>query len=138
MKRFLFDSGIASDYVNRRHGVYERARSEVSNGSRIGICTPILAELRFGIELSASRDRNLDKLNRAMSSLTVWPLTEKAAAIYAKIAADLRRAGRPMQVFDMMAAAVALDVGNCTLVSNDSDLAAIPGLKVENWAEASM
>ena len=25
MRRFLFDTGIASDYINRRHGVFQRA-----------------------------------------------------------------------------------------------------------------
>jgi hypothetical protein len=25
MKRFLLDTGIASDFVNKRHGVFERA-----------------------------------------------------------------------------------------------------------------
>jgi tRNA(fMet)-specific endonuclease VapC len=35
----------------------------------------------------------------------------------------------------MMIAAIALTLGNCTVVSNDSDLLAVPGLTVENWAE---
>jgi tRNA(fMet)-specific endonuclease VapC len=37
-----------------------------------------------------------------------------------------------------MAAAIALSLGNCTVVSNDSDLLAIPGLTVENWAQPQM
>ena len=48
--------------------------------------------------------------------------------------AELRRTGRPMQVVDMMIAAIAFSLGNCTVVSADSDLAAVPGLMVENWA----
>lgn len=39
-----------------------------------------------------------------------------------------------MQVIDIMIAAVALTLGNCTVVSKDSDLSAVPGLAVENWA----
>jgi tRNA(fMet)-specific endonuclease VapC len=34
-------------------------------------------------------------------------------------------------------AAIAFTLGNCTVVTGDSDLAAIPGLTVENWAEAT-
>lgn len=134
MKRFLLDCGIAGDYINDRRGVRTRALMEIANGNRIGLGIPVLAELRFGIELSATRERNMQRLNRALSSLTLWPFTEESAAIYARLAADLRRAGRPMQEFDIMAAAVSLSLGNCTVVSNDSDLFAIPGLKVENWA----
>jgi tRNA(fMet)-specific endonuclease VapC len=50
--RYLLDTGIASDYINRRHGVYERAREEVSRGNAIGIGLPVLAELAAGIEES--------------------------------------------------------------------------------------
>jgi tRNA(fMet)-specific endonuclease VapC len=39
-----------------------------------------------------------------------------------------------MQQIDVMVAAIAQVIGNCTVVSSDSDIAAIPGLKVENWA----
>ena len=38
-----------------------------------------------------------------------------------------------MQVVDMMIAAISLTLGNCTVVSADSDLGAVPGLRVENW-----
>jgi hypothetical protein len=37
MTRFLLDSGIASDYINRRHGVFDRARVEVAKGNPIGV-----------------------------------------------------------------------------------------------------
>src|SRR5437870_2698252 len=134
MKRFLFDSGIASDYINRRHGVYDRARQEVLNGHRLGIGIPVLAELHYGIRRSASRDENLRRLHRALAKLMIWPLTESAAAEYGRIAAELRELGRPMQVVDMMIAAIAFTLGNCTVVTSDTDLSAIPGLRVENWA----
>ncbi len=34
-----------------------------------------------------------------------------------------------------MIAAIALALGNTTVVTMDNDLAAVPGLSVENWAE---
>ena len=33
-----------------------------------------------------------------------------------------------------MIAAIAFALGNCTVVSADSDLLAVPGLTVENWS----
>jgi tRNA(fMet)-specific endonuclease VapC len=135
MRRFLFDTGIASDYINRRHGVFERGREEVARGNRIGIGVVVLAELHYGIELSASRDKNLQRLRAALPSLTVWPFTEAAAEEYGRIAAHLRRAGRPMQTPDKMIAAIALTLGNCSVVSKDGDFSAVPGLTAENWAQ---
>jgi tRNA(fMet)-specific endonuclease VapC len=134
MTRFLLDSGIASDYINRRHGVCQRARAEVTKGNPVGVGVPVLAELVSGIERSQSRDRNMQRLRTALPSLKVWPFDSMAAFEYGRIHAELMRLGRPMQVVDVMIAAIAAVLGHCTVVSADSDLSAVPGLIVENWA----
>lgn len=99
----------------------------------MGIGVPVLGELYYGIELSASRDKNLQRLRRDLPTLTIWPFTEAAAAEFGRLAAALRRLGRPMQKIDIQIAAIAISLGNCTGVSRDSDLSAVPGLSVENW-----
>jgi tRNA(fMet)-specific endonuclease VapC len=134
MRRYLLDTGMASDFIHRRHGVHSRVGHAALRGDVVGICVPVLCELWAGIELSASRDRNLDRMKRALTRLRVWPLEAKAAEIYGRLYADLRRKGRPMQITDLQIAAIALYLGNCTVVSKDSDLSAVPGLSVENWA----
>ena len=137
MRRYLLDSGIASDLINHRHGVPDRCQLEVTRGNRIGLGMPVLAELVYGIEYGENRDRNLQSLLIALPALKLWPFDRDASFAYGRIAADLRRIGRPMQVVDMMIAAIALTLGNCTVVSADSDLDAVPGLVVENWASQS-
>ncbi len=134
MKRFLLDTGMAADYINRRRGVFQRGRDAVMQGNRIGIGVPVLAELWHGIEYSSSRDRNAERLRRVPPDLIVWPLTERASEIYGRIAADLTRKGRPIGKMDMLIAAIALSLGATTVVSGDSDLTTVPGLDVENWA----
>lgn len=64
----------------------------------------------------------------------MWPYTHEAAEEFGRLRAVLRRAGRSMQQFDIMIAAIAFSIGNCTVVTTDSDLSAVPGLAVENWA----
>lgn len=137
MKKLILDSGIVSAYMNRRDDIFERLQAEVRLGTRIGTCVPILAEIAFGIELSASRDRNMAIFLRNLQSLTVWPFDERAAFSYGAIAAELRKIGRPMQTIDMMLAAVASNLTNCTVISTDNDLQAVPGLKVEVWSTSS-
>jgi tRNA(fMet)-specific endonuclease VapC len=39
---------------------------------------------------------------------------------------------------DIMIAAIALTLGNTRVVTMDGDLAAVPGLAVENWATPSV
>ena len=133
MTRVLLDTGSAGDYIHRRRGVYERARAAVAAGYRLGIGLPVLAELWFGVENSSSRERNADKLRRVLPELIIWPLTEAAAEEYGRIAAELKRIGRPIGKIDMLIAAIALSLGKTTVVSADSDLTAVPGLSVENW-----
>jgi tRNA(fMet)-specific endonuclease VapC len=134
MRRFLLDTGIAGLYIERRRGVYERAEAEVARGNRVGICLPVLAELAFGVAWSKTRARNLQRLQLARAAWKFWPATEDTAFEYGRLAAELRRIGRAIQQNDIMIAAVALGMGNCTVVSMDTDLSAVPGLTVENWA----
>jgi tRNA(fMet)-specific endonuclease VapC len=133
MTRFLPDTGVAGDFVFGRHGIPERVRLEVSRGNRIGITYQVLGELWHGVELSASRDRNAVRLNRAVKEITVWPFDRLAAEMYGQIAAHLRRVGRPMQAIDVQIASVALTLGRCRIVTRDSDFQSIPGLDIENW-----
>jgi tRNA(fMet)-specific endonuclease VapC len=135
MKRhYLFDTGIAQDYQARRGGIRARAIARRKSGDRIGICVPVLGELWSGVECSASRERNLARLRQALSTLMIWPYTAAAAEEYGRIFAELKRAGRTIQQIDMQIGAIARTLPHCTVVSKDSDLRAISGLTVENWA----
>jgi tRNA(fMet)-specific endonuclease VapC len=86
------------------------------------------------VEGSVTRDRNIQRLRHGLSRLILWPYDERAAEQYGRIFTELKRIGGPMQQVDMMIAAVAFALGNCTVVSGDHDGMAIPGLTVENGA----
>jgi len=134
MRRFLLDTGIAGCYIDRRHGVFERAQAETSRGNHVGIAHPVLGELSYRVEGGPNRDRNMQRLHLALAAWKLWPTTEAAAFEYGRIAAELRRLGCPIGQNDMMIAAVAMTLGNCTIVTTDTDFSAIPGLQIENWA----
>jgi len=131
--RYLLDSNSANDYINQKHGVFERARKESLLGQIIGTTVPVLAELAAGIELSHSRDRNIKQLQLAMRQLRLWPFDETSAYRYGKLHAELKLMGTIIGKIDVMIAAVALSLPPCTVVTTDQDFQAIPGLRVENW-----
>jgi tRNA(fMet)-specific endonuclease VapC len=133
MMRYLLDTNAMGDFINRRRGVDERARERRKTGAKIGTCMPVIGELFFGIEHSQSRERNLARLKHALIGMACWPYTREAAEEYGRLAAEMKRTWRPMQQVDLQVAALAMALGQCTVVSEDSDLAAIPGLGVENW-----
>jgi tRNA(fMet)-specific endonuclease VapC len=130
----LFDTGIAQDFQDDRRDVRRKALEQRKLGHRLGICVPVLGELWSGVEGSASRERNLERLHRALAELIIWPYSTDAAAEYGRIFTELRRTGRVMQQIDMQIAAIARTLPNCVIVSSDSDLLAVPGVTVENWA----
>lgn len=134
MRRYLLDTGIAGHLIAKRKGVDERVRQAVLKGNRVGICMPVLGELWAGMEGSASRDRNVQQMKHALAKLRIWPFDRKAAEEYGHVFVALKRIGRPIQQIDIQIAAIALSLGNCTVVSGDNDLAAVPDLAVENWA----
>ena len=136
MKRYLLDTGIAADYVNRRGSVFPRARQAFSEGARLGFCAPVLGELWDGIFFSATRGFNEALLKRRLSHFALWPFDQVAAVEYGRLATELRRRGRAMQQIDIQIAAIALTLADCTVVSKDSDLLEVPGLAVENWAQS--
>jgi tRNA(fMet)-specific endonuclease VapC len=69
-----------------------------------------------------------------LSKLVCWPFEIPAAYEYGQIFANLKLCGRIIQQIDMQIAAIALTLGDCTVVSSDGDLAVVAGLRVENWS----
>jgi tRNA(fMet)-specific endonuclease VapC len=133
MKRLMLDTGVASDYIDRRRDVWERARGVAQQGIKIGIALPAIGELFAGVENSQSRERNLALLKKNIGGLRPWPFDRKAAEEFGRLYAHLRRIGRPMPQIDIQIAAIAMSLGSCTLATRDSDFEAIPGLVVEIW-----
>lgn len=107
MRRYLLDTGIAGDLVFRRGPAVERARQARMAGGRLGLATPVLAELLFGAENSPSPVENRQGVLRAVAKWMLWPFDREAAERYGALAAELKRTGRPMQQFDIAIAAIA-------------------------------
>lgn len=133
-RRYLLDTGIAQDFQDDRFNMRAKADAQRRLGHRIGICAPVLGELWAGVEGSQTRDLNLKRLKHALAHLYLWPYTKAAAAEYGRVFTELRRTGRIIQQVDMQIAAIARTLPNCVVVSKDTDMLVIPGLRVENWA----
>jgi tRNA(fMet)-specific endonuclease VapC len=96
----------------------------------------VIGELWFGVERSVTRELNRERLIRGLARIPKWPFEDEAARHFGRICHELRRNGRVISVVDMQLAAIAFALGNCTVVTKDGDLSAVPGLEVENWATA--
>jgi hypothetical protein len=101
------------------------------------ICTPVLAELRFGAErLVPSRKRTnleaaINKIQNSYFRGRIFPFDATAAAEYGRIAAKRERMGRRMEQMDAFIAAIAL-AQRTVLATRDSRDFADLGLELIN------
>lgn len=135
MRRYLLDTNAVGDWINRRHAVHLRARQARQRGAMLGTCEPVVAELFFGVENSFTRDENRVLLRQSLAGLKCWPLSRAASEEFGRLMAELKQAGRTIGPFDVLIAAIAITLGSCTVVSNDTDMKSIPRLTVENWRD---
>src|SRR6266568_2911275 len=107
MTRYLLDTNAVGDWLNKRHDVDVRVREARQRGAVIGTCEPVVAELFFGVENSATRDDNLIILRRALSGLKCWPLSRAASHEFGRLMAILTRAGQVIGPGDVLIAPIA-------------------------------
>ena len=117
MTRYLLDTNAVGDLMNHRFGVERRAKEVRREGAIVGTCEPVVAELYFGVENSASHDENRLLLERTLPGLKCWPLTRVASQEFGRLSAILKRQGRVIGPMDILIASIAMTLPNCTVVS---------------------
>ena len=101
------------------------------------LCTPVLAELRFGIErLDAGRRRDdlqlrVDKIEHAYFDDRLLVLDAKAAAEFGRVTVKRQKVGRRIEPMDALIAAIAISHG-ATLATRDTDDFSGLGLELIN------
>ena len=101
------------------------------------LCTPVLAELRFGAERLPGGRRKvriralIDKLETDTYAGRILALDAAAAAEFGRVAAKKQRAGRRMQPMDALIAAVALSNGAALATRDVQDFSSL-GLEIIN------
>lgn len=132
MNRYLLDTNHLSAYLDRQPAVEGKIDGALRGGDRVGICLPVLCEYRAGIRLGRRFQKNLARLQAALSVLRLWPIDEGTADEFADVFRELRSAGQILSQFDLLIAALARQHG-FTLLSADRDFERVTRLKLENW-----
>ena len=95
----------------------------------------VVAELRLGVEKSARREYNSERLERFLSLYEIVPFDDDASKSYAKIRADLKRSGKIIGANDLVIAATVLSKDGTLITRNTDEFSRIAELKLENWYE---
>jgi len=91
-----------------------------------------LAELKFGVENSEKPEKNRKALEDFLTDIYVLPIFH-SLDLYAKEKARLRKAGTPIDDFDLLIGVTSIMHG-LTMVTNNTDhFKRINGIDLENW-----
>lgn len=104
---------------------------------RVDTTAVTAAELRCGALHSGRRERNLARAESFLRPLRVVPFDDQAAILFARIKEHLVRQGSLIGTADLFIAACTLAVGGTLVTNNVRELARVPGLLWENWAESA-
>ena len=127
MSRLCLDTSAYSHFRRGDSAVV----SLISTARWIGVPAIVLGELRLGFILGRARTRNEQRLRDFLDEpiVDVQDVDDDASTEYARVIANLRKAGRPIPSNDGWIAALAIRDG-ATLVTYDEDFRAIERLTV--------
>ena len=131
---FLPDTNVWISLLKNPGGRLEaRLRAEATN--EILLCSVVKAELWHGAEKHGNRERRLHALEMLFAPFISLPFDDPAARHYADIRHQLELQGCVIGPNDLTIAAIARAHG-LVVVSADQGFSRVPGLVVEDWAQA--
>ena len=137
---YLLDTNYWS-YLQRREGRVVRHIQSLPDAATLYMPVVAQAESLAGVELAVSEPRQQELRTLYARVITVaaaiLPITSKVAEQFARIFANLRRKGRPIDTNDIWIAAIAR-VHNLIVVTNDEHFQYVEGLQVEDWSTPSV
>lgn len=133
MIRYLLDTDTCSYFLKTgKASLRRRVRAGMMGGS-LAISVITRAELRYGLEFLPSDHFLRVLVNSFLQQIQVLAWTEAAADEYARLAAGMKRTGKPIGILDTQIAAQALAENLVLVTNNTRHFGAVHGLKIENW-----
>ena len=123
--KLLLDTSAYTDLMLGRSEVADRVR----RSERIYLSAVVAGELIFGFRNGSRYESNMRDLDDFLDNpyVQLIPVTMTTADRFGRIAAELRRKGKPIPTNDIWIAAHAMETG-AELISSDSHFELIDGL----------
>jgi tRNA(fMet)-specific endonuclease VapC len=131
--KYILDTNTCIFAINGNPSVRSRFTREYSFGLAISAITE--AELWYGIENSATPEKNADVLRTFLATVEILPFDTVAAAEYGRVRAGLKRAGTPIGERDTLIAAHAKSIGVILVTNNTNEFGRVKGLALEDWKD---
>jgi tRNA(fMet)-specific endonuclease VapC len=133
MKPALIDTDILSMFFKGNKKVKQNFKAYLDGYSEINFSIITYYEIISGLK---HRDANkqMDLFMEFASQNNIISVTTESTRISAKIYADLRKKGTPVDDIDLLIAGVALENDFIMVTNNTSHFARIEALRIENWS----
>lgn len=132
----LLDTSAASVFMHRRAGASPRMQEE--EPSNVYLCTPVAAEIHFGLsrpEVGSRRRRLLEEEFRRLRAAVRWVDWQEAASKeFGRWKARLQERGTPIEAMDLAIASVALGLPARLATLNIRHFARIDALELVDWS----
>ena len=129
---YFLDTNICIYYLNNSNSavVKQLNKTPVSN---IKIPSMVAAELLYGAEKSAKREKNLKVFITFLSLFEIVSFDAQAADHYALIRAELERKGKIIGSNDIVIAAAVLSSNGVLVTHNTEEFSRFKKLKTADW-----
>jgi tRNA(fMet)-specific endonuclease VapC len=134
LNQYLLDTNICIYYIK---GLYNLKSKFADIGPENCFISEItLAELKFGVAKSQSKEKNQNALENFLSGIQILPVFP-ALDIYASEKARLQKAGKIIDEFDLLIGATAVSFDLTLVTNNTSHFIRLSDIKLDDWTEIS-
>ena len=133
--RVLLDTNICIYMIKNKPPEVRKHFEQLVPGD-IGISSITVAELQYGVEKNAAREKNALALEAFLLPLEIAQFDTESALTYGKIRAELERQDKSIGSMDMLIAAQAIAQGFTLITHNLKKFDRVPGLKCETWVNS--
>ena len=128
--QYLLDSNICIHFMKGRADVVDAIRKV--GWSNCHIAEISVAELLFGAECSANRDKNTELVEAFLQNVHIVPFSVGIRE-FCKQKAQLRAKGELIEDTDLFIGAAAIASGYTLVTENVKHLSRLKGIQLENW-----
>lgn len=129
--RIVVDTGVLSAALSKRRRARLEPHVQLMAGHQVFIAAVTVSELRYGALVAGWAQPRRDRLEAAIRSTTVVPVTDALLTVMAELRHSCRMVGHPLHdrahANDLWIAASAVHIG-ARLLTADSVFRATPGL----------
>ncbi|MCL1946233.1 MAG: type II toxin-antitoxin system VapC family toxin [Chitinivibrionia bacterium] len=130
MIKYLLDTNICAFFFGGKYGLDKKFNEVGITNCAVSEIT--IAELKYGIELSFHKEKNLKNLNKLMEYVSVIPI-KKSISLFAKEKARLKKLGKIIDDFDLLIGTTAVANNLIMISDNTRHLSRIENINIQNW-----